>query len=167
MTEKTTVIIYTDGACSGNPGPGGFGTILKSGDNRKELSGGFRKTTNNRMELLAVIEGLKALKRPCAVELYSDSKYVVDAINQGWAKRWKANNWKRNKKDKAQNVDLWKQLLPLLDEHDVSLKWVKGHSTDKENNRADRLAVEASRKPNLPVDEGFENQEKTSTPSLF
>lgn len=167
MTEKTTVIIYTDGACSGNPGPGGFGTILKSGDNRKELSGGFRKTTNNRMELLAVIEGLKALKRPCAVELYSDSKYVVDAINQGWAKRWKANNWKRNKKDKAQNVDLWKQLLPLLDEHDVSLKWVKGHSTDKENNRADRLAVEASRKPNLPADIGFEDQEKTSTPSLF
>lgn len=168
MEEQTTVILYTDGACSGNPGPGGYGTILKAGSNRKELSGGFRKTTNNRMELLAVIEGLKALKRSCTVELYSDSKYVVDAINQGWAKRWKANNWKRNKKDKALNVDLWKELLPLLDQHAITVNWVKGHSTDKENQRADKLAVEASRKPNLPVDQGFEGTEKTATtPRLF
>ena len=166
MAEKSTVVMYTDGACSGNPGPGGYGTILISGKNRKELSAGFRKTTNNRMELLAVIVGLQALKRPCKVELFSDSKYVVDAINKGWAHRWKANNWKRNKKEKALNIDLWKQLLPLLEEHEVTLNWVKGHSTDKENNRADRLAVEASRKPNLPVDQGFEETEKPA-PGLF
>ena len=166
MAEKSTVIMYTDGACSGNPGPGGYGTILISGKNRKELSAGFRKTTNNRMELLAVIVGLQALKRSCKVELFSDSKYVVDAINKGWARRWKANNWKRNKKEKALNIDLWKQLLPLLEEHEVKLTWVKGHSTDKENNRADRLAVEASRKPNLPVDQGFEETDKPS-PGLF
>lgn len=158
--------MYTDGACSGNPGPGGYGTILIAGPNRKELSAGFRKTTNNRMELLAVIVGLQALKRPCKVEIFSDSKYVVDAINKGWARRWKANNWKRNKKEKAQNIDLWKQFLPLLDKHDVTLNWVKGHSTDKENNRADRLAVEASRQTLLPPDEGFENGEKPA-PSLF
>ena len=166
MAEKSTVVMYTDGACSGNPGPGGYGTILISGKNRKELSAGFRKTTNNRMELLAVIVGLQALKRSCKVELFSDSKYVVDAINKGWARRWKANNWKRNKKEKALNIDLWKQLLPLLEEHEVKLTWVKGHSTDKENNRADRLAVEASRKPNLPADQGFEEAEKPA-PSLF
>lgn len=166
MAEKSTVIMYTDGACSGNPGPGGYGTILISGKNRKEISAGFRKTTNNRMELLAVIVGLQALKRSCKVELYSDSKYVVDAINKGWARRWKANNWKRNKKEKALNIDLWKQLLPLLDEHEVTLNWVKGHSTDKENNRADHLAVEASRKPNLPADKGFEDAEKPA-PGLF
>ena len=166
MAEKSTVVMYTDGACSGNPGPGGYGTILISGKNRKELSAGFRKTTNNRMELLAVIVGLQALKRPCKVELFSDSKYVVDAINKGWARRWKANNWKRNKKEKALNIDLWKQLLPLLEEHEVKLNWVKGHSTDKENNRADRLAVEASRKPNLPADQGFEETDKPA-PSLF
>ena len=166
MADRTTVILYTDGACSGNPGPGGYGAILKSGSNRKELSGGFRKTTNNRMELLAVIEGLKALKRHCQVELYSDSKYVVDAIEKGWAKRWQANHWKRNKREKAQNIDLWKQLLPLLEEHDVNLHWVKGHASDKENNRADRLAVQASRQPNLPADEGFEDGEKPA-PTLF
>lgn len=167
MAEKTRVILYTDGACSGNPGPGGYGTILKAGHNRKELSGGFRKTTNNRMELLAVIEGLKALKRPCQVELYSDSKYVVDAINLGWAKRWQANHWKRNKKEKAQNIDLWQELLPLLDEHEISVQWVKGHATDKENQRADRLAVEASRGQNLPADAGYEDGETAQTPTLF
>ena len=166
MAEKSLVTIYTDGACSGNPGPGGYGTILLAGRNRKELSAGFRRTTNNRMELLAVIVGLQALKRPCKVELFSDSKYVVDAINKGWALRWQANKWKRNKKDKALNIDLWKQLLPLLEKHEVSLHWVKGHSTDQENNRADRLAVEASRQSVLPPDEGFEAGEK-SAPTLF
>ncbi|MEE4195853.1 MAG: ribonuclease HI [Anaerolineae bacterium] len=167
MGEKTLVTIYTDGACSGNPGPGGYGTILIAGRNRKELSAGFRRTTNNRMELMAVIVGLQALKRSCQVELYSDSKYVVDAISKGWAQRWQANHWKRNKKDKALNIDLWKQLLPLLEKHEVSLHWVKGHASDAENNRADRLAVEASRKPNLPADKGFEEGEPAAAPTLF
>ena len=120
MTQnRNKVTIYTDGSSRGNPGPGGYGVVLKTPEYRKELSGGFRKTTNNRMELMGVIEGLKALKRPCKVRIYSDSKYIVDAVNQGWARRWKANNWKRNKKEKALNPDLWKQLLTLLDTHDV------------------------------------------------
>ena len=165
--QKSSVVIYTDGACSGNPGPGGYGVLLKSGEHRKELSAGFRRTTNNRMELLAVIEGLKALKRSCTVELYSDSKYVVDAINLGWAKRWQANNWKRNKKEKAQNIDLWEQLLPLLEKHTVTLHWVKGHANDKDNHRVDRLAVEASRGPNLLPDAGFEAAQDAAPKSLF
>ena len=119
------VIIYTDGACAGNPGHGGFGTVLLYGEHRKELGGGFRRTTNNRMELLAVIEGLQALNRPCEVTIFSDSKYIVDAVNKGWARRWQANGWKRNREDKALNPDLWARLLELLDTHDVNLQWVK------------------------------------------
>jgi ribonuclease HI len=169
MTEKSanSVIIYTDGACSGNPGPGGYGVILKSGARRKELSGGFAKTTNNRMELMAVIEGLRALKQPCQVTLFSDSKYVVDAINQGWALRWQANNWKRNKREKALNIDLWQQLLPLLAQHEVEVRWVKGHADDRDNQRADQLAVKASLQPHLPPDRGYENPVEPRTPSLF
>ncbi len=135
------VYIYTDGACSGNPGPGGWGAILVSGAHEKELSGGEIDTTNNRMEITAVIKGLEALKRPCDVVLTTDSKYVVDAITQGWAKRWKANNWMRNKKDKAQNPDLWETLLKLLEIHNVEFVWVKGHAGHKYNERCDRLAV--------------------------
>lgn len=154
MPEEVT--IYTDGACSGNPGRGGYGTVLQFGDKRKELSGGFRKTTNNRMELLAVIEGLQALNRPCAVLVFSDSKYIVDAVNKRWARRWRANGWMRNRRDKALNPDLWAQLLDLLDTHDVNLQWVKGHAGNPGNERADALAVAASKGDNLAIDKGYE-----------
>ena len=151
------VTIYTDGACSGNPGPGGYGAILQHGTNRKELSAGFRKTTNNRMELLAVIVGLEALKDPCDVTVFSDSRYIVDAVNKGWASRWKANGWRRNKKDRAVNPDLWERLLTLLDTHDTEFRWVKGHAGNPGNERADALAVAASNSDCLSVDEGYES----------
>jgi len=134
------VTIYTDGACSGNPGPGGYGTVLIHGEHRKELSGGEAQTTNNRMEIMAVIIGLEALKQPCEVALYSDSRYVVDAIEKGWVARWKQNNWMRNKKEAALNVDLWERMLPLLDTHKVTFHWVKGHAGHPENERCDELA---------------------------
>ena len=159
MSDK--VISYTDGACSGNPGPGGYGTVMYYGENCNELSGGFRKTTNNRMELLAVIEGLQALKRPCEVTVFSDSKYIVDAVNKDWARRWKANGWKRNKKERALNPDLWMRLLNLLDAHDVNLQWVKGHAGNPGNERADALAVSASRSADLAIDKGYESQVST------
>lgn len=140
------VIIYTDGACSGNPGPGGWGAILKAGTNMKELSGGEANTTNNRMEMTAIIQALSALKRPCDVILTSDSKYVIDAIEKGWVKKWKSNNWMRNKKDPALNVDLWEKILALLDIHKVNFVWVKGHAGHPENERCDELAVMESKK---------------------
>lgn len=149
------VIIYSDGACTGNPGPGGYGTVLLYGDQRKELSGGFRLTTNNRMEMMGAIAGLQTLKRRCAVVLYSDSKYVVDAIGQGWAKRWRANGWKRNKTEKAVNPDLWEQLLQLCEQHNVEFKWVRGHAGNLENERCDQLAVKAAQQKNLPPDPGY------------
>ena len=138
-----SVTIYTDGACSGNPGPGGYGTVLIHGEHRKELSGGEAQTTNNRMEMMAVIIGLEALNRPCKVDLYSDSRYVVDAIEKGWVTRWKQNNWMRNKKEAALNVDLWERLLPLLATHQVTFHWVKGHAGHPENERCDELARRA------------------------
>lgn len=140
------VTIYTDGACSGNPGPGGYGAILMYGSHKKELSGGEPLTTNNRMELMGVITALNALNRPCAVDLYTDSQYVVNAIEKGWAKKWQANGWMRNKKDKALNPDLWQTLLELLEKHTVTFHWVKGHATNPYNNRCDELAVAESRK---------------------
>jgi len=146
------VQIYTDGACSGNPGPGGYGIVLLYGSSRKEISEGFELTTNNRMEMLAAIEGLKALKEPCAIQLYSDSKYLVDAINKGWVTKWQANNWMRNKKDPALNVDLWKALLELLKVHSVELIWVKGHAENAENNRCDELARDAAASSNRQID---------------
>ncbi|MCC5897654.1 MAG: ribonuclease HI [Phormidium sp. BM_Day4_Bin.17] len=155
MTMKS-VTIYTDGACSGNPGPGGYGTVLIYRDFRKELSGGFRRTTNNRMEMMAAIVGLKLLKQACQVTLYSDSKYIVDAMRQGWAKRWKAKGWWRNKKERAKNPDLWEELLQLSDFHQVEFVWVKGHAGNKENECCDRLAVAASKQSDLPADEVFE-----------
>ena len=163
---KKRVTIYTDGACSGNPGPGGYGTVIQSGQNRKELSGGFSRTTNNRMELMAVIEGLEVLTEPCAVTLYSDSRYIVDAVNKGWAERWKANGWRRNRKEKALNPDLWGRLLELLDYHDVQIRWVRGHSGNLGNERADKLAVAASRGERLAVDEGYETQSRSMAPRL-
>ena len=140
------VIIYTDGACSGNPGHGGWAAILKYGEHEKELSGGEELTTNNRMEMMAVISALEALREPCKVTLYSDSKYVVDAINLGWARSWRANGWKRGKNGEAKNPDLWEKLLELLQIHDVSFVWVKGHAETEYNNRCDELAVAESRK---------------------
>ena len=140
------VTIYTDGACSGNPGPGGFGAILMYGDHKKELSGGEAETTNNRMELMGVITALKALKRPCTVQLYTDSEFVVTAFEKGWAKIWRADGWMGNKKDKAMNPDLWQELLDLLEIHQVTFHWVKGHAENPYNNRCDELAVAESRK---------------------
>ena len=145
MPEKKQVEIFTDGTCSGNPGPGGYGVILRYKGINKELSGGEACTTNNRMELTAVITGLSALKESCCVTLYSDSKYIIDAIQKGWAKKWQANGWMRNKKDPALNPDLWEKLLHLLEQHEVNFVWVKGHAGHPENERCDRLAVEQSR----------------------
>ena len=133
--------IYTDGACSGNPGPGGWGAILVYQGIEKELSGGAPQTTNNRMELSGVIAALQALKEPCRVDLFTDSQYIVNAINQGWALRWRKNGWMRNKTDKALNPDLWQTLLDLLDVHEVTFHWVKGHADNEYNNRCDALAV--------------------------
>ena len=150
------VTIYTDGACSGNPGPGGFGALLRYGGHTRELSGGFRRTTNNRMELLAVIAGLETLKDPCRVTIFSDSRYIVDAVNKGWATRWRANGWKRNKRERAINPDLWERLLDLMEVHDTEFRWVKGHAGNKGNERADALAVAASNSDDLAIDEGYE-----------
>ncbi|CDM93333.1 MAG: ribonuclease HI [Limnospira sp. PMC 1291.21] len=153
----TKVTIYTDGACSGNPGKGGYGAVLMCGSHRKEISGGFRLTTNNRMEMMAAIAALRALKFPCSVTLYSDSKYLVDAMTLGWAKRWQKNGWRRNQKEWAKNPDLWAQLLGLCEEHQVRFVWVKGHAGDRENEICDRLAVEATHRDSLPPDAGYEN----------
>ena len=146
MAAKKQVEIFTDGACSGNPGPGGYGVILRYKGVSKELSGGEEQTTNNRMELTAVITGLSALKEPCAVTLYSDSKYIIDAIQKGWAKKWRAIGWMRNAKDPALNPDLWEKLLDLLEKHEVTFVWVKGHAGHPENERCDQLAVQESLK---------------------
>ena len=164
------ISLYTDGACSGNPGPGGYGVVLLFDKHRKELSGGYRKTTNNRMELLAVIKGLEALKEPCRVALYSDSKYVLDALIKGWARRWRANGWRRNKKGQpAVNPDLWGRLLDLCDAHEMSCHWVKGHAGDPENERCDRLSTQALALPDLPdlpADEPFERTKQGTAPPL-
>ena len=141
-----TVTIYTDGACSGNPGPGGWGAILEWQGHEKELSGGEAQTTNNRMELTAVLTALRLLKEPCTVELYSDSKYVVDAIDKGWLYGWQKKGWIKADKKPVLNVDLWQQLLPELARHDVHLHWVKGHAENEKNNRCDQLAVAESKK---------------------
>ena len=140
-----TVTLYTDGACSGNPGPGGWGAILSYNGVEKELSGGESATTNNRMELLAVISGLEALKEPCHVELYSDSKYVIDGLSKGWAASWRKNGWRKADKKPALNPDLWERLLNLTEKHELSYHWVKGHADNPYNNRCDQLAVEASK----------------------
>ena len=136
-----TVTIYTDGACSGNPGPGGWGAILEYMGHEKELSGGEKSTTNNRMELTAVIKALEALKEPCTVELYSDSKYVIDALEKGWAVSWRKRGWIKSDKKPALNPDLWETLLTLTEKHDVRYHWVKGHASNPKNNRCDELAV--------------------------
>jgi ribonuclease HI len=151
------IIIYTDGAARGNPGPGGYGVVLMSGKHRKELSEGFRRTTNNRMELLAVIKALEALKQPGSkVTIYTDSKYVADAVNKGWVFQWERNGFKKKK-----NPDLWKRFLEIYRKHNVRLVWVKGHDNIKENERCDHLAVEASKGENLQPDTGYEEEDQT------
>ena len=141
-----TVEMFTDGACSGNPGPGGWGTILRFGTAEKELSGGEPMTTNNRMELTAVIRGLEALKEPCRVTVTTDSRYVVDGIEKGWAKSWRARGWVKSDKKPALNPELWGRLLDLLDQHEVTFRWIKGHAGHPENERCDRLAVAQSKR---------------------
>ena len=149
------VTIYSDGACLGNPGPGGYGAVLLYQQHRREYSGGYRLTTNNRMELMGAIRALEALKEPCAVTLYSDSQYVVQAMREGWAKRWRSNGWKRTKKETAANPDLWDRMLTLCEKHEVTFEWVRGHSGNPENERCDCLATEARRAPDLPIDAGY------------
>ncbi len=151
------ITIYTDGAARGNPGPGGYGVVMMSGKHRKELSEGFRLTTNNRMELLAVIKALEALKQPGSkVTIFTDSKYVADAVNKGWVFQWERNGFKKKK-----NPDLWKRFLEIYRKHNVRLVWVKGHDNIKENERCDHLAVEASKGEKLQPDTGYEKEDQT------
>ncbi len=140
------VTVYTDGACSGNPGAGGWGTILVYKGKEREMSGGAAETTNNRMELTAVIEGLKALKEPCRVKVVTDSQYVANGINLGWAKGWKENNWRKKDRKPALNPELWDELLTLIDKHEVTIEWVRGHDGHPENERCDKMAVAESQK---------------------
>jgi ribonuclease HI len=153
------VLIYTDGGAISNPGPGGYGIVLRYKGRTKELSGGFRGTTNNRMEIMACIEALRALKQKSSVVIYSDSKYVVDSISEGWARRWQANGWMRNREHKAENVDLWQQLLDLCSRHEVEFRWIRGHVGEKDNERCDQLAMEAARQKDLSADVGYENRQ--------
>ena len=150
------IVVYTDGGALNNPGPGGYGAVLRFGDHRKELSGGYRMTTNNRMELMACIAALEAIKRPCPVVIYSDSRYVVDGIKQGWAERWRRHGWQRANGETAENVDLWARLLALCDELEVTFRWVKGHAGHPGNERADQLATEAALQADLPPDTAYE-----------
>jgi len=169
MQTLPHITLYTDGGSLGNPGPGGYGVVLIYKQHRKELSGGYRRTTNNRMELTAAISGLEALKQPCRVTLYTDSRYLVDAVSKGWAKSWRAKGWMRNKKDKALNPDLWTRLLDLLEQHQVEFVWVKGHAGEAENERCDQLSVAAARRENLPADAVYEESQASEdkAPTLF
>jgi ribonuclease HI len=151
------VKLYTDGGCDPNPGPGGYGIVLISAGRRKEFSGGYRLTTNNRMELMAAIKGLEALSEPCTVRLYSDSKYLVQAMNEGWVQGWKVRGWRRSGKDPAANPDLWERLLALCETHHVEFVWIKGHSGNPENERCDRLVLLAMRASSLSIDEEYES----------
>lgn len=158
--KKGQVIMYTDGGALGNPGPGGYGVVIINGGRTKEISKGFRLTTNNRMELMACIAGLSALKTAASVVLHSDSKYVINGITKGWAKRWRANGWMRTKKEPAVNPDLWQKLLELCDKHEVEFRWVKGHAGIAGNERCDALAVQAAAGSNLHIDSIYEKSLK-------
>ena len=149
------IIIYTDGGCTGNPGPGGYGAVIIDGESRSELAQGYRRTTNNRMELMACIAALDTLEAPADVILHSDSRYVVNGISKGWARKWRANGWMRTKSDAAQNSDLWSRLLDLCDEHRVRFVWVHGHAGNRENERCDRLATDAAQGPDLREDHAY------------
>ncbi len=152
------VTIYTDGACIGNPGPGGYGAVLLYEGNRQELSGGYRRTTNNRMEIRAVLAGLRSLKEPCRVTVFSDSRYVVDAMSKGWAESWRDKGWRKRDKTPALNPDLWEEMLDLSERHQVEFRWVKGHAGDPENERCDELAVAAASGGDLAHDEVYEKK---------
>jgi len=154
MTEAS-VTIYSDGACLGNPGPGGYGTVMLFGEHQKELSQGYQKTTNNRMELLGAIVGLEALTRSCSVQLWSDSTYVVHAMTKGWIEGWQKRGWKTSAKKPVKNKDLWLRLLEAVGDHEIDWQWVKGHSGDPMNERCDELAVAAANGPGLLDDVGF------------
>jgi ribonuclease HI len=158
---RKRIDLYTDGACIGNPGPGGYGLILDYGGHRRELAGGYRLTTNNRMELMAVIVGLEALKEPCDVTCHSDSIYVVNGIRRGWAAGWRARGWRKADKKPAMNVDLWQRLLDLCEQHTMRFEWVRGHAGHVENERCDELANAAAMEPDLPPDEVFETSRRT------
>jgi ribonuclease HI len=149
------IVVYTDGSCVGNPGPGGYGAVIFDGERRSELAQGFRLTTNNRMELMACIAALGTLKAPADVVLHSDSRYVVNGIGKGWARKWRANGWMRTKSEAAQNCDLWSRLLDLCDEHRVRFVWVHGHAGNRENERCDQLATGAAQGPELKVDHAY------------
>ena len=161
--DRKHVTIYTDGACIGNPGPGGYGVVLLYKGRRREISRGYRNTTNNRMEVLAAIVGLEAISEPCRVTLFSDSQYLVNAIAKGWAQRWQANGWKRNKKERALNPDLWERLLAVCERHDVEFEWVRGHAGNKENECCDRLATHAAEASATEIDSVYESL--SSSPS--
>ena len=156
LLEAGKVLIHTDGGAIDNPGPGGYGVILRYKGNRKELCGGFRLTTNNRMELLACIAGLNALKRRCSVVLYSDSKYVVNGMTHSWAEGWQARGWKLTNGQRVKNADLWMQLVELCSAHDVEFRWVRGHTGNRDNERSDQLATAAAQAPDLEIDAAFE-----------
>ncbi|MCW5940314.1 MAG: ribonuclease HI [Fimbriimonadaceae bacterium] len=152
---RPQVKIFTDGACKGNPGPGGYAALLLCGDKRKEVAGGFRLTTNNRMEIMACIAALEKLRYPSVVTLTSDSRYVVDAMTKGWAKSWRAKGWKRGSNEPAQNPDLWERLLALCETHQVRFEWVRGHDGHEENEWCDGISVEWSNRDDLPPDPGY------------
>jgi ribonuclease HI len=158
--------IYTDGGCIGNPGPGGYGVVLRCNRERQELSGGYRLTTNNRMELMAAIVGLGATPENSQITLYADSRYLVDGMTKGWAESWRANRWKKADKRPASNIDLWKILLSLCDARQVRFVWVAGHSGNPENERCDRLSIQAASRGSLPPDQGYES-ENTQQVALF
>ncbi len=154
------VTLYSDGACSINPGPGGWGSILEFNGTRKEFSGGYRRSTNNRMELMGVIEPLRLLKEPCKVTIYTDSMYIVNSIKKKWLQGWVKRDWKRSDKEPVANIDLWKIVLELLEVHQLDLNWVKGHNEHEENERCDVLAVEARKQTDLEIDEEYEKENK-------
>jgi ribonuclease HI len=158
------ISIFTDGACLGNPGPGGWAAVILAPSGRSELSGGFQHTTNNRMELMAAIEGLKALRQPSRIKLFSDSRYVVDAIMLGWARSWQAKKWRNASRQKVLNPDLWRTLLTLCEVHQVEFIWLQGHAGDRENERCDYLSNRAAKGRNLPEDDGYGFN---SPPTLF
>ena len=146
------ITVFTDGACSGNPGPGGYGVILRYNGSEKELSGGFNRTTNNRMEIMGAIVALEALLEPCTVTIVTDSQYLVNTVEKRWIFSWKARGWKRGRNEPVLNVDLWERLLPLLERHRVTFTWIRGHAGHAENERCDGLAVTAAAQPGLPED---------------
>lgn len=161
--EPKLVEIYTDGASEPNPGPGGYGVVLVHGEHRREFSGGFRYTTNNRMELYAAIAALEALKEPCRVKLHSDSEYLVRAMTEGWLDRWRAKGWRNRSGGRVVNIDLWERLIDLCNKHQVEFNWVKGHAGHRENERCDQLSMMALARNDLPSDEGYEHRQDDLT----